>query len=269
MDTDKQPHSQPRQNNMYSLHTRPSGIQHTTCTTNRQHHTSHEHQPKHIKNDSQPKLPYNKHIEKKSTQDNTDTQSTHNNNMGKTKGNDNRNIQNHNKTHTQVRFYHIVTTSIRHKLQIIQNTTLRIATGCTTDPNTQHDENTHTTHKATHPTTCITDKIKITTPHTPTTLHHNKQQPDAKKQTTYNTKNNTINTQIKTNMTNMKHIHTTIVNTYLNNQKHNKVIIPLNVYHSKTTLPIATRRTLAQLRIKCHTLLSYVNRIDDSCLWWN
>ena len=39
MDTDKQPHSQPRQNNMHSLHTRPSRIQHTTFTTNRR--TSH------------------------------------------------------------------------------------------------------------------------------------------------------------------------------------------------------------------------------------
>ena len=31
---------------MHSLHIRPTGIQHTTCTTNRQHHTSHDHQPK-------------------------------------------------------------------------------------------------------------------------------------------------------------------------------------------------------------------------------
>ena len=44
----------------------------------------------------------------KSTQDNTDTQSTHINNMGVTKGNDHRNIQSHNKTHTQVRFHHMV-----------------------------------------------------------------------------------------------------------------------------------------------------------------
>ena len=46
MDTDQQYHSKPRQNNMYSLPTRPSGIQHTTCTTYIQHHAPHEHHPK-------------------------------------------------------------------------------------------------------------------------------------------------------------------------------------------------------------------------------
>ena len=38
--------------------------------------------------------------------------------------------------------------------------------------------------------------------------------------------------------TNMKHIHTTIVSTYLNNRQHNKVTntIPLTVHHSETKL---------------------------------
>ena len=40
MDTNKQSHSQSRQNNMYSFHTRPSKAHHTTCTTNKKHHTS-------------------------------------------------------------------------------------------------------------------------------------------------------------------------------------------------------------------------------------
>ena len=56
-----------------------------------------------------PKLTYNKHIEittNKITQDDTDTQSTHINNMGDTKGNDQRTMQSHNKTHTRVRFHH-------------------------------------------------------------------------------------------------------------------------------------------------------------------
>ena len=35
-------------------------------------------------------------------------------------------------------FYHMVTQCIRDKLQIVQNTALRIATGCTHDTNTQH-----------------------------------------------------------------------------------------------------------------------------------
>ena len=101
--------------------------------------------------------------------------------MGETKGNDPRNIQSHIKTHTRVRFHHMVTTSIRHKLQITQNTALRIATGCTTDTNTQHlyDETHILRHRGTHPTKRITDKTKITKPPTPTTLHHNKRLPDA------------------------------------------------------------------------------------------
>ena len=68
--------------------------------------------------------------------------------------------------------------------------------------------------------------------------------PRCKKQTTYN------NTDINTNpntiddikiKTNMKHIHTTIVNTYLNNQKYNKVTntLPFTVHHFEPTLPIA------------------------------
>ena len=92
----------------------------------------------------------------------------------KTKGNNSRNIQSHNKTHTRVRFHHMVTTSIRHKhQQTTDNTALRIATGCTTDTIHKHTtstrRNTHATHKGTPPTTRITDK----TPNTPTTLHHN------------------------------------------------------------------------------------------------
>ena len=63
MVTNQQSHSQSRQNNMHSLQIRSSGIQHTTCTTNRQHHTPHEHQPKILGITLDPKLRYNKHIE--------------------------------------------------------------------------------------------------------------------------------------------------------------------------------------------------------------
>ena len=171
MDTDEQSHSQPRKHKMHSLHTRPSGIQHTTCTTIRQHHTTHEHQP----------------------------------------------------------------------------------TNTRTDPRRQ----THITiHKGTPPTTRITNMTKITTHHTPTTLHYSITQettPRRQKQTTYN--NTDYTTYIDTNpntiddakiKTNMKHIHTTIVNTYLDNRQYNKVTntIPLTVHRSETTLSRASRRTL-------------------------
>ena len=67
-------------------------------------------------------------------------------------------------------------------------------------------------------------------------------------------------------ITNMKHIHTTIVNTYLNNRQHNKITntIPLTLHHSETTLSRATRHTLAQLRPnKCPILRSNLNKIDQ------
>ena len=60
-----------------------------------------------------------------------------------------------------------------NKLQITQNTALRIATGWTTDTNTQHlHDETHTTTEGTPPTTCNIENTKITTPHTPTILYH-------------------------------------------------------------------------------------------------
>ena len=70
--------------------------------------------------------------------------------------------------------------------------------------------------------------------------------------------------QIKANM---KYIHTTIVNTYLNSRNRNKVttIIPLNVHHSETTLPHSTRRTITRTN-KCPTLHSYLNKIDESAI---
>ena len=74
--------------------------------------------------------------------------------------------------------HHMVTTSIRHKHQETTDNTKH----CTQNSNWVHNRykhttstrrNTHTTHKETLPTTRIIDKKKITTPHTPTTLHHN------------------------------------------------------------------------------------------------
>ena len=116
---------------------------------------------------------YRKH-NNKSTQDNTDTQSTHINNMGR-KQNDTRNIENHNKPHTQVRFHHMVTTSNGRKRQQTQITQTTVHSNWVHSIH-QHTKytrrNTHTTHKRTITTTRIPDKINITTPHTHTTLHY-------------------------------------------------------------------------------------------------
>ena len=195
--------------------------------------------------------------------------------MGGTKGNDHRNIQSHNKTHTRVRFHHMVTTSIRHKhQQTTDNTKHRIQ-----NSNWVHNRHKHTTstRRNTHSTHKVhlqlhASQIRQKSQH-PTHPLHYITTPRRKKQTTYNntdyttdidTNPNTIDTtKIKTNK---KHIRTTIVSTYLNNRQHNKVTntIPITVHHSETTLPRATRRTMAQLRTnKCLLLRSYLNKIDD------
>ena len=145
--------------------------------------------------------------------------------MGGTKGNDPRNIQSHNKTHTRVRFHHMVTNSIRHEhQQTTDNTKHRTQNGNWVHNRHKHTtstrRNTHTTYKGTPPTTRITDKTKITAHSHYTTSHHNKQHPDVRNkqhtttQTTPHTLTQTPNTidnvKIKTSM---KHIHTNIVST--------------------------------------------------------
>ena len=67
----------------------------------------------------------------------------------------------------------MVTSSIRYKLQIIQNTTLGIAVGAQdTGTHTICITNTHTTRKRTPPTTLITYNTRMTTFHASTTLYN-------------------------------------------------------------------------------------------------
>ena len=100
-----------------------------------------------------------------------------------------------------------------NKLQITQNTALRIATVCTTDTNTQHlHDDTHTTHKGTTPTT------RITTNNTPDI--RNKQHTTTHTDYTTDIDRNTNTIDDAKIKTSMKHIHTTLVSTYLNNRQH-------------------------------------------------
>ena len=170
----------------------------------------------------------------------------------------------------------MVTNSIGNKLQITQNTAIRTATGCTTDTNTHHiHDKTHTLPIKEH-LQLHASQIRQKSQHPTHSLHYTIIQqttPRHKKQTTYN--NTDYTTDIDTNpntidddkiKTNMKHIQTTIVRTYLNNRQHNKVTstIPLTVLYSETTLPRATRRTLAPFRTnKCPRLHTYLNKIDE------
>ena len=154
------------------------------------------------------------------------------------------------------------------KLQIVQNTALRIATGCTHDTNTQHPHDTNTQHlhdetnvlpihqhlqlhasqirqKAQHPTHPL-HKLTIH-PHTPR----------LKKQTTFNNINYTTNIDTHQDTVTQQHIsaystqiHTSIVQTHLIQRNHNKLIhqhAP-KISSSELSFPRETRRTLAQLR---------------------
>ena len=171
----------------------------------------------------------------------------------------------------------MVTQCIRDKLQIVQNTALRIATGCTHDTNTQHlhdETNVLPIHqhlqlhasqirqKAQHPTHPL-HKLTIH-PHTPR----------LKKQTTFNNTNYTTNIdthpdtvtqqQISVNST---QIHTSIVQSHLMQRNHNKLIhqhAP-KISPSELSLPRETRRTLAQLRTnKSPILISYLHKVDET-----
>ena len=147
-----------------------------------------------------------------------------------------------------------------NKLQVLQNETLRTATGCTQDTNIQylHDETLilplqehlqlHASQYKQHNTTSITSLTQ-----TYNILQHSK----AKKNTIFNNDRYTINiptdphtittTDTKTNM---RHIHTSIVSRHLATRDNHKILrTPLpHISSSEEILPRLSRRTLAQLR---------------------
>ena len=162
------------------------------------------------------------------------------------------------------------------KLQTIQNSALRIATGCTADTNAQHlhDETQILPikqHLQLHASQLLQKSEHITHP-----LHHLTLQPPAtrkQKQSIFHPDYQHI-TRIKTNKKdtqednikkNLKTIHTTTVNTYLMNRAPNKTInqIPPEINRTEEDLPRQTRRTLAQLRTNKSTfLLEYRHKIE-------
>jgi hypothetical protein len=162
------------------------------------------------------------------------------------------------------------------KLQTVQNAALRVATGCTTDTNINHlhDEtnvlpidkhmqlhSSQLRQKAQHPDHTL---HRLTT--LPTNARH-------MKQTTFSNDNNyTTNIDTDPELTddatiklNMKTIHTTIVQEFLSNRPHNKLLnrqAP-DIDKTEETLPRMTRRRLAQLRTdKSPLLMTYLHKID-------
>ena len=107
-----------RQDGMHTTHPRPSRIQQTTRTSDRQHNTTHDHTPQNSRTHTSPQT----HLQQthrpssnQSTQNNQHPQSPHLDKVEQTQGNHTRHIQSHNQTRTRVCFYHMVTQWIRNK----------------------------------------------------------------------------------------------------------------------------------------------------------
>jgi hypothetical protein len=162
-----------------------------------------------------------------------------------------------------------------NELQKIQNTALRIATGCTKDTNIQHlhDETEILPIKEHIQLHSSLFKQKAFLPTHPSN-HLNTPLPNNRfiKQTTFNNHNFTYNIQVEPTTvcedsinSNCKEIHSTIVRGYLHSRAPNKIIsqIPPPINKAEQQLPRKTRCLLAQLRTnKSSFLLHYLNHIN-------
>jgi hypothetical protein len=164
-----------------------------------------------------------------------------------------------------------------NKLQTIQNKALRIATGCTTDTNIQHLHEESQILPIKEHLILHASQLRQQAQHPQHPLHHLTQQTPPnryKKPTIFNNNHYTINidtapdnTDNQTIKTNMKQIHTHIVQTYLNNRTPNKIINIQAPKVNTTELQLNrfTRRTLAQLRTNKSPLLQhYKHKINPT-----
>lgn len=172
----------------------------------------------------------------------------------------------------------IVSETNMNKLQVTQNTALRIATGCTADTNIHHlHEETEVLPVSYHlklHASQLKEKTKL--PAHP--LHSLRTQPDPPRQkkvtifqnsNNYTTeiKSNTQNIEPETITNNMKQIHTSIVNQYIQSVPDNKIINTKapKIDKSEESLPRQTRTTLAQLRAgKSPFLLAWKHKINPT-----
>jgi endonuclease/exonuclease/phosphatase family metal-dependent hydrolase len=164
-----------------------------------------------------------------------------------------------------------------NKIQIVQNSALRIATGCTKDTEIQHiHEETKVLplkeHLKLHSSQL---RQKSKNPNHPLFSLH-KTNPKSRhiretifdnKNFTLNLNNKTKNINDKTEEINKKLIHSKIVKKYLTQKEPNTVIkdIAPEIDKYEETLPRETRRILAQLRAnKSPILFSYRHKIDKT-----
>ena len=164
-----------------------------------------------------------------------------------------------------------------NKLQVIQNTALRIATGCTKDSNIEHLHNETKILPMTEHLKLHSSQLRQQTQHPNHPLHAFTRQPPPnryKKQTIFDNNNNyTYNIDLEPDMAdnitikqNIKDIHTSITQNYLHSIPDNRLLNrpPPDIDKSEDTLPRHIRRNLAQLRINKSPLLSsYLHSIDE------
>ena len=169
----------------------------------------------------------------------------------------------------------IATKTQTTKLQTVQNTALRTATGCTADTNIQHlHDETETLPIAEHcklHTSLLRHKAQLPS-HPLHSLTTQPPPPRMKKQTPFHNSSYTTNLRPNPDDPNshkrgLTTIHSSIVQNYLTSRQHNKLTddTPLLPDQSERTLPRETRRQLAQLRTDKSPILSaYLNRIDPT-----
>ena len=164
-----------------------------------------------------------------------------------------------------------------NKLQIIQNSSLRIATGCTRDTNCQHlHEETKILplkeHLKLH-SSQLRQKSQLPS-HPLHSLNINNPKSRFIRETIFHNKNYTINYDNNQNLfteneveENKKRIHTDTVNNYIQNKEKNNVLnqIAPEISKNEENIPREYRRILAQLRTnKSPILYHYMNKINPT-----
>ena len=163
-----------------------------------------------------------------------------------------------------------------NRLQIVQNSALRVATGCTADTEITHLHDETNVLPIKDHLRLHSSQLRQQVQHPDHTLHRLTRQPKQKrykKQTTFDNNNSyTMNldtnpdqTNDKTIKENMKTIHTRLVDTYLRQKPKNPLLNdnPPDIDQTEEALPRMTRRRLAQLRIDRSPLLrTYLHKTD-------
>ena len=264
---------------MHSVHTRPCRIYEQSGPNNKQQSTTHGNTSKCSGSYLRPKT-HIQHIHPQHlstcTQTSTNHKSTHCNRMGYTEGDTHgyKAVMRPVLEYAYSVWSPIASSTSINNLQVMQNATLRTATGCTQDTNIQHLHDETLTLPIHEHLQLHASQYKQKTQHPSHPLH---------KHTTYfnipRLKNTIFNngcyttniptvthtvttTYIKTNM---RLIHASIVSRHLATGGNNKILRtpPPHISSSEERLPRLTRRTLAQLRTnKSPFLKSYLHKVD-------